>query len=47
MPGVSLLDIALKMFIIVTVPVIIGMLCSKILKFISKISKSISTILFF
>ena len=47
MPGVSLLDIALKMFIIVTVPVIIGMLCSKILNSFQKISKSISTILFF
>ncbi len=47
MPGVSLLDIALKMFIIVTVPVIIGMLCSKILNSFQKISKSISTVLFF
>ena len=47
MPGVSLLDIALKMFIIVTVPVIIGMLCGKILNSFQKISKSISTILFF
>ena len=44
---VSLLDISLKMFLIVTVPVILGMLFSKILNSFKKIAKNISAILFF
>ena len=47
MSGVSLLDIALKMFLIVTVPVIVGMLLSNILNSFKNIAKIISTILFF
>jgi len=47
MSGVSLFDIAIKMFLIVTVPVIIGMLCSNILNSFQNIAKVISTILFF
>ncbi len=44
---VSLLDISLKMFLIVTVPVILGMLFSKVLNSFKKIAKNISAILFF
>ena len=47
MEGVSLLDIALKMFLIVTVPVIVGMICRKILSSFENIAKKISTALFF
>ena len=47
MEGVSLLDIALKMFLIVTVPVIIGMICRKILSSFENTAKKISTALFF
>jgi len=45
--GISLMDIALKMFLIVTIPVLIGMLLSKILSSFENLSKKISTILFF
>ena len=45
--GISLIDIALKMFLIVTVPVLIGMLLKNILSSIENISKKISTVLFF
>ena len=45
--GISLMDIALKMFLIVTIPVLIGMLLSKILNSFESISKKISTVLFF
>ncbi len=45
--GVSLIDIALKMFLIVTVPVIIGMLLKNILNSFESFSKKISTVLFF
>lgn len=45
--GISLMDIALKMFLIVTVPVLIGMLLKKILSAFEGISKKISTVLFF
>ena len=44
---VSLLDVALKMFIIVTVPVILGMVCSNFLSSFKNIAKNISTVLFF
>ena len=47
MSDVSLFDIAIKMFLIVTVPVIIGIFCSKILNSFKKIATNISTILFF
>ena len=47
MEGVSLLDIALKMFLIVTVPVIIGMVSRKFLGSFENTSKKISTALFF
>ena len=47
MSGISLFDIAIKMFLIVTVPVIIGMIFHNILSFFRKIAKTISTILFF
>ena len=47
MSGVSLFDISLKMFLIVTVPVIIGMLSSNLLNSFKNIAKYISTILFF
>ena len=46
-PEVSLFDIAIKMFLIVTVPVIIGIFCSKILNSFKNIATNISTILFF
>ena len=45
--GISLMDIALKMFIIVTIPVLIGMLLSKILSSFENLAKKISTVLFF
>ena len=45
--GISLIDIALKMFLIVTVPVLIGMLLKNILSSLENIAKKISTILFF
>ena len=45
--GISLLDIALKMFLIVTIPVLIGMLLNKILSSFESLSKKISTFLFF
>ena len=44
---VSLLDVALRMFIIVTVPVILGMICSNFLSSFKNIAKNISTVLFF
>ena len=44
---VSLLDVALRMFIIVTVPVILGMVCSNFLSSFKNIAKNISTVLFF
>ncbi len=45
--GISLIDIALKMFLIVTVPVLIGMLLKNILHSFENLSKKISTVLFF
>ena len=45
--GISLMDIALKMFLIVTVPVLIGMLLKNILSDFEGIAKKISTVLFF
>ena len=45
--GISLIDIALKMFLIVTIPVLIGMLLSKLLNSFESIAKKISTVLFF
>ena len=45
--GISLIDIALKMFLIVTVPVLIGMLLKNILSSLENIAKKISTVLFF
>ena len=45
--GISLIDIALKMFLIVTVPVLIGMLLKNILSSFEAIAKKISTVLFF
>tara|TARA_Y100001970_G_scaffold292316_1_gene433105 strand:+ start:13616 stop:14449 length:834 start_codon:yes stop_codon:yes gene_type:complete len=47
MSDVSLLDVALQMFLIVTIPVIIGMFLSNILNAFKNIAKTISTILFF
>jgi len=47
MSDISLFEIALKMFLIVTVPVVIGILCGKILISFHNIFKIISTILFF
>ncbi len=44
---VSLLEVALRMFIIVTVPVILGMVCSNFLSSFKNIAKNISTVLFF
>ena len=44
---VSLLDVALRMFIIVTVPVILGIVCSNFLSSFKNIAKNISTVLFF
>ena len=45
--GISLIDIALKMFLIVTIPVLIGMLLKNILSSFENLSKKISTLLFF
>ena len=45
--GISLMDIALKMFLIVTIPVLIGMLLKNILSTFENLSKKISTVLFF
>ena len=45
--GISLIDIALKMFLIVTIPVLIGMLLKNILNSFENLSKKISTVLFF
>jgi Predicted Na+-dependent transporter len=45
--GISLIDIALKMFLIVTIPVLIGMLLKNILSPFENIAKKISTFLFF
>jgi len=45
--GISLMDIALKMFLIVTIPVLIGMFLSKILNSFEIAAKKISTLLFF
>ncbi len=45
--GISLMDIALKMFLIVTIPVLIGMLLSKMLNSFESSAKKISTVLFF
>ena len=44
---VSLLDVALRMFVIVTVPVILGMICSNFLSSFKNIAKNISSVLFF
>ncbi len=45
--GISLMDIALKMFLIVTIPVLIGMILNKILSSFENLAKKISTVLFF
>jgi len=45
--GTSLMDIAVKMFLIVTVPVVIGMILSRILNSFESLAKKISTVLFF
>ena len=45
--GISLIDIALKMFLIVTVPVLIGMFLKNTLSSFEGIAKKISTVLFF
>ena len=45
--GISLIDIALKMFLIVTIPVLIGMLLKNIFSSFENLAKKISTILFF
>ena len=45
--GISLIDIALKMFLIVTIPVLVGMLLKNILNSFENLSKKISTVLFF
>ncbi len=45
--GISLIDIALKMFLIVTIPVLIGMLLKNIFSSFENIAKKISTFLFF
>jgi len=45
--GISLIDIALKMFLIVTIPVLIGMSLSKIFNSFESSAKKISTVLFF
>ncbi len=44
---ISLFDIALKMFLIVTIPVVVGVILNNLLKSFQKIAKNISTILFF
>ena len=45
--GTSLLDIALSMFLIVTVPVLLGMLLKRFLSSFESLAKKISTVLFF
>jgi len=45
--GTSLMDIAVKMFLIVTVPVLLGMMLSRILNSFESLAKKISTVLFF
>ena len=45
--SISLMDIALKMFLIVTIPVLIGMSLSKIFNSFESLAKKISTVLFF
>ncbi len=45
--GISLIDIALKMFLIVTIPVLIGMLLKNVFSSFENLSKKISTVLFF
>ena len=45
--GISLIDVALKMFLIVTIPVLIGMLLKTIFSSFENLAKKISTILFF
>ena len=45
--GISLIDIALKMFLIVTIPVLIGMLLKNIFSSFENLAKKISTFLFF
>ena len=45
--GTSLLDIALSMFLIVTVPVLIGMFLRRFLSSFEDLAKKISTVLFF
>ena len=45
--GISLIDIALKMFLIVTIPVLIGMLLKNIFSPFENLAKKISTFLFF
>ena len=44
--GQSLFSVAIQMFLIVTVPVILGVLLSSLLAFFEKISKNISIVLF-
>ena len=45
--GISLIDIALKMFLIVTIPVLIGMLLKNVISSFENLAKKISTLLFF
>ena len=45
--GISLIDIALKMFLIVTIPVLIGMLLKNIISSFENLAKKISSFLFF
>ncbi|MDC0232920.1 bile acid:sodium symporter family protein [Pelagibacteraceae bacterium] len=45
--GISLIDIALKMFLIVTIPVLIGMSLKNIISSFENLAKKISTVLFF
>ena len=45
--GISLLEIALSMFLIVTVPVLLGMFLKRFLSSFEDLAKKISTILFF
>ena len=45
--GISLIDIALKMFLIVTIPVLIGMLLKNIISSFENLAKKISFFLFF
>ena len=45
--GTSLMDIAVKMFLIVTIPVLIGMILSRVLHSFESTAKKISAVLFF